>query len=133
MSKCRNTKVTVDGIEFDSKREARRYRELSLLQKAGKIHNLEMQKVFELIPAQYELVNTGEYYKIGAKKGQPKQKRVCVEQSVVYKADFTYIENGKIVVEDAKGFRDPKSAVYAKFVIKRKLMLYIHGIRIIET
>ena len=104
-----------------------------MLQRAGKISNLELQKRYELIPAQYETVPTGEVYKVGDKKGQPKTKQVCVEQSVVYIADFVYTENGKTVVEDVKGFRDPSSATYAKFVLKRKMMLWIHGIKIKEV
>ena len=132
-TKLNNQKVTIDGIEFDSRKEAQRYKELLLLQRAGVIQNLELQKRYELIPAQYETVETGEYYKIGVKKGQPKTKQVCIEQSVVYIADFVYEEKGQTVVEDVKGFRDPSSATYAKFVLKRKMMLWIHGIKIKEV
>lgn len=131
-TKLNNQKTVIDGIEFDSKKEGNRYCELKLLQRAGQISNLEYQKRYELIPAQYETVATGEYYKVGDKKGQPKTKQVCVEQSVVYIADFVYQENGQTVVEDVKGYRDPASATYAKFVLKRKLMLWIHGIKIKE-
>ena len=49
-----NRKVTVDGVVFDSKREAARYKELKLLQEAGEIKGLQMQVPFELIPAKYE-------------------------------------------------------------------------------
>ena len=132
-SKLNNQSITVDGIKFDSRKEARRYQELLLLQRAGVIQSLELQKKYELIPAQYETVATGEYYKVGDKKGQPKTKQVCIEQSVVYIADFVYMENGKTVVEDVKGFRDPSSATYAKFVLKRKMMLWIHCIKIKEV
>lgn len=132
-SKLNNICVTVDGINFQSIREADRYCELKLLQRAGEISNLELQKKYELIPAQYETVKTGEFYKVGDKKGQPKTKQVCVEQALSYIADFVYEENGKTIVEDSKGFRDPSSALYAKFVIKRKLMLWIHGIRVREV
>ena len=132
-TKLNNQKVTIDGIEFDSRKEAQRYKELLLLQRAGVIQNLELQKRYELIPAQYETVETGEYYKIGVKKGQPKTKQVCIEQSVVYIADFVYEEKGQTVVEDVKGFREPSSATYAKFVLKRKMMLWIHGIKIKEV
>lgn len=51
MRKYKNKKVTLDGIVFDSKKEARRYGELSMLQRAGEISDLELQKEFELIPA----------------------------------------------------------------------------------
>lgn len=126
-AKCGNTKVTVDGIEFDSKREARRYCELILLQQAGQIEKLELQKEFELIPAQYET-----FPRYGKKGQRLKDGKRCIEKSCVYKADFTYMQDGQQIVEDTKGYRDPSSATYAKFVIKRKLMLWLHGIRIKE-
>lgn len=132
-TKLNNKSITIDGIEFDSKKEGNRYCELKLLLRAGEISNLELQKRYELIPAQYETVETGEYYKVGPKKGQPKTKQVCLEQSVVYIADFVYQDkNGQTIVEDVKGFRDTSSATYAKFVLKRKMMLWIHGIKIKE-
>ena len=130
--KLNNKSVVIDGIEFPSKKEGNRYRELKLLERAGHIQNLELQKKYELIPAQYETVETGEYYKAGDKKGQPKIKQLCLERAVDYVADFVYQENGQTVVEDVKGYRDPSSAPYAKFVLKRKMMLWIHGIRIVE-
>lgn len=131
-TKLNNKSIIIDGIKFDSKKEGSRYCELKLLQRAGKISDLELQKKYELIPAQYKTVETGEYYKVGEQKGQPKTKQVCVEQSVVYIADFVYQENGQTVVEDVKGYRDPASATYAKFVLKRKMMLWFHGIKITE-
>lgn len=126
-SKYQNKKVTYNGQTFDSKREAKRHQELLLLQRAGIISDLQTQVEFELLPAYFEEVPTGEFYKRGPKKGQPKMKRVCVEQSVKYIADFVYHENGKKVVEDAKGFRTDD------YIIKRKMMLHIHGIRIKEV
>ena len=126
--KFKNKKVTVDGIEFDSQKEANRYYELRLLERAGVITDLELQKEYELIPTQYE------YFERYGKNGKRlKDGKRCIEQSCIYKADFAYKENGKTVVEDTKGYRDPSSAGYAKFVIKRKLMLYIHGIKIKEV
>ena len=114
MSKYGNKKVVFNNIKFDSKHEAQRYSELLLLQRAGAITNLELQKSFELIPTQYEKLENG-------KKGK------CLERAMTYRADFYYIENGKPVVEDTKGF---KTEVYK---IKKKLMLYVHGIRIKEV
>ncbi len=125
--KYRNKKVTVDGIVFDSKHEANRYCELKLLQEAGEISELELQKEFELIPSQWETIETGEYYKRGPKKGQPKQKEKCIERSVVYKADFAYIKDGRLIVEDAKGVRTKD------YTIKRKLLLWRYGIKIREV
>lgn len=121
--KYHSKKTTVDGIAFDSKLEAYRYCELDLLQKAGKITDLELQKTFELIPAQYEYVPHGV-----DRKGQPKRKKVCVERAVRYKADFCYkTEDGEYIVEDVKGFRTKD------YAIKRKLMLLVHGIKIREV
>ena len=132
-TKLNNKSIVIDGIEFQSKKEGKRYAELKLLQRAGEISDLELQKKYELIPAQYEIVETGEQYKVGERKGQPKTKRVCVEQSIVYIADFVYQKNGQTVVEDVKGYRDPASATYAKFVLKRKMMLFFYGIKIKEV
>ena len=126
-SKYGSRKITRDGMTFDSLKEYRRYYELCLLEKAGIITNLKKQVEFELIPAQFETVPTGEIYKRGSQKGMPKMKQVCIENSIKYIADFVYQENGKTVVEDAKGFRTEK------YIIKRKLMLYVHGIRIKEV
>lgn len=123
-----NKKVEIDGIEFDSKKEARRYWELSLLQRAGKISDLQLQREFELIPAQYET-----YPRYGKTGNRLQDGKRCIEKSCTYKADFTYMKDGQLVVEDVKGYRDPQSAGYAKFVIKRKLMLAVHGIKVIEV
>lgn len=125
-SKYHSRKITREGMTFDSLKEYKRYRELRLLEKAGEVTDLKRQVEFELIPAQFEDVPTGEYYKRGERKGEPKMKRVCLEKSVKYIADFTYTKNGKQVVEDTKGFRT------TDYIIKRKIMLYLKGIKINE-
>lgn len=96
MSKYNNKKTIVDGIVFDSKKEAYRYEELKILEKANIIKNLARQVPFELIPKQ---------------RG---------ERAVCYIADFVYIDTktGNIIVEDVKGF---KTDVYK---LKRKLFKY---------
>lgn len=132
MSKYKSKKVTVDGMTFDSKKEYNRWCELCLLQRAGRISDLDRQVKFELIPAQYRTVETGEVYKNpvykkGILPGAPKTKKVCLEQACVYVADFVYREDGRQVVEDTKGVRT------ADYVIKRKLMLWLHGIKIREV
>ena len=81
MSKYRSVKTEVNGIKFDSKKEAARYQQLKLLERAGQISYLELQPRFDLI------VN-------GTNCG-------------FYKADFRYQENGKVVVEDVKGMKTP--------------------------
>lgn len=119
-----NKKVKLDGIAFDSKREAARYAELKLLERAGAINQLELQKEFILIPAQYENVSRDQYIKSKGKKTHGK----LLERACKYKADFFYYDNktGKYVCEDTKGFRTKD------YIIKRKLMLYTFGIRIVE-
>ena len=125
-NKIGNKKTVVDGIEFDSIREANRYAELSLLLRAGEISELRRQVTFELIPAQYEPDEVG--VRGGVRKGK------CIERSLSYVADFVYVNSvGDTVVEDVKGYRDTSSAIYALFVVKRKLMLYKHGIRVKEV
>lgn len=103
-------KVTLCGETFDSQRECNRYCELAMLQKAGEISGLRRQVKYELIPAQ----------KIGGK---------TVERATTYIADFVYDEDGRTVVEDVKSppTRTPE------YKIKRKLMLWRHGIRVREV
>jgi hypothetical protein len=130
-SKYGSIKVTTsDGITHDSQKEANRWCELKLLERAGKITNLERQVPFELIPAQYEEHTTGEVYRRGEKKGQLKIKRRCVERSVVYVADAVYYENGKRIVEDTKS---PATRKKESYIIKRKLLLWVYGIRLREA
>lgn len=124
MTKYNNVKVTYDGIEFDSKREAKRYQQLKLMEKSGMICDLKRQVKYELVPAQY----------INGK---------CVERAVTYTSDFEYyvlkplrqktvmaepgaLAIGQHIVEDVKGMR---TDVYK---IKKKLMLYRYGIQITE-
>lgn len=117
------------GYVFDSKKEYHRYCELRLLERAGKISGLCRQVSYELIPTQRG--KSTEVYKAGPHKGLPKPGPV-IEQACSYVADFLYFgEDGKLVVEDCKGYK--KGAAYDLFVIKRKLMLHVHGIKIKET
>lgn len=95
---------TVDGFTFASLREATRYSELRLLAKAGKIEDFEWNPIH----LRYRIVVSNVH--------------ICD-----YLPDFRYRENGKLVLEDAKGVRTP---VYK---LKKKLMLAVHGIQIRET
>ena len=102
--KYHNKKTVVQGIKFDSKKEANRFLELQMLEKAGEISQLERQVKFELIPKQ---------------KG---------ERSCSYIADFVYrTKDGEQIVEDTKGYRTPE------YKIKRKLMLFKYNIAIKEV
>lgn len=124
MSKYGNRKCQFNGIVFDSMREMHRYKELLLLQKAGAISDLQLQVPFELIPTQRE--ESTEVISRGPNKGKTKPGKV-IEQACMYYADFCYYENGKYVVEDSKGKKTKE------YLIKRKLMLHVHGHRIRET
>lgn len=106
-------KTEIDGHKFDSRKEAQRYAELRLLEKVGEISELKTQVKYVLIPKQ--------------KRSDGKTERECY-----YLADFVYQQNGATVVEDVKGYRDPASAAYAKYTIKRKLMLERYGIEVRE-
>lgn len=101
--------MTVGGVTFDSQREYRRFCELSRLERAGKITNLQRQVKYVLIPSQKD------------------EKGKVIERECSYIADFVYVENGKLVVEDAKGYKTPE------YRIKKKMALYFHGIRIKEV
>lgn len=104
MSKYKNRKTIVDGITFDSKREAVRWQELCMMERAGEISDLRRQVSYELIPKQPG------------------------ERAVKYIADFRYKDHeGKTVVEDTKGVKTPV------YILKRKLLLWVHGIKIRET
>ena len=107
MSKYKSKKVTVDGITFDSLKEYRHWCDLRLLERVGKITDLQTQVKFELIPSQ-------------------RMNGKVVERACNYVADFVYMENGKKVVEDTKGYKTKD------YIIKRKLMLFRFGIQIKE-
>lgn len=125
--KYNNRKIIVDGITFDSKKEAKRYKELKMLEKAGIIRDLKRQVKYVLIPAQYG--RTDEVYIKGNNKGKQKKGRL-IERECAYYADFVYMQNGNTIVEDVKGYRNGQA--YNLFVIKRKLMLYVHGVIVKE-
>lgn len=117
-------KVVYDGITFDSKREAKRYQVLKFLERSGEISNLRLQVEYELIPNQYK---TEERY--GKNGRRLKDKQVLLERKCCYIADFVYTDNrtGKTVVEDCKGMR------VEPYQVKKKLMLWVHGIIIKEV
>ena len=108
MSKYGSHKTYYKGISFDSKKEADRYSELCILQKAGIISDLQRQVKFTLLPAQYE-----------GKK--------CIFKATNYYADFVYWQDGRMVVEDVKGFKTKE------YQLKKKMMYYFHHIKIKET
>ena len=120
-NKYNNTKVTMGGETFDSLKEYRRFCELQLLLRAGKIKDLQRQVKFVLIPTQREPDEIG--VRGGVKEGR------VIEQECAYLADFTYYytDTGDYVVEDTKGVRTKD------YIIKRKLMLSGYGIRIKEV
>ena len=107
-SKMKNVPTEVNGIQFDSKHEAQRFQKLKLLHEAGEIQGLRLQQEFMLIPA----YTTPDGAHIRGEK---------------YIADFTYWQDGKFIVEDAKGHRTKE------YIIKRKQMQDTHGITVREV
>jgi gp72 family protein len=107
-SKYSSAKTDIDGIRFDSKKEAEFYAELKLREKVGEISHLRLQPRYLL---QEAFKHEGKQYR-----------------EIEYVADFEYIENGVTVVVDVKGFR---TAIY---MLKKKLFLYKYGdnVRFIE-
>lgn len=105
-AKYRNVKTEVDGLKFDSKKEAKRWIELKQLLDAGRISNLMRQVMFQLVP---QVVLDG-------RKQQP----------VKYVADFQYQLGDQIVVEDVKGFKTPE------YRMKRKMMKAFLNIEVQE-
>ena len=106
-SKYHAKKTVIDGIEFDSAKEGKRYTKLRDMERAGKIHGLRLQVPFELVPS-FEC--DGVKYR-----------------GMKYVADFVYYRDGKVVVEDCKGFKT------AEYKMKKKLMAYINRINIEES
>lgn len=119
-SKYRSRKVNRYGMTFDSIKELKRYEELRILEQAGTISELRTQVKYVLIPAQYEEKRYPKLNAVG--KGR------CLERECSYIADFVYKDSlGVTVVEDTKGFKTKD------YIIKRKLMLWVHGIKIREV
>ena len=104
---------------YDSKKESRRAWELDMQERAGMITDLRKQGKYVLIPAQREPPIVGP--RGGVKPGK------LLEHECAYVADFVYKRDGREIVEDCKGMRTKN------YIIKRKLMLYVHGVRIFET
>lgn len=122
-AKYKNRRVTFEGETYASRKELKRFQELELMQAAGRITGLRKQVKFVLIPAQYE-PDWIDYSK--STQGR-KQKGKLIEHEVAYVADFVYLKDGEMVVEDAKGFRTKD------YIIKRKMMLYFHKIKVQEV
>ena len=110
--KYRNQKVVIDGITFDSKREAGRYQELKALAARNLIEDLRHQVPFELAP--------------GVRFSDEKRAKPALR----YVADFAYKLDGRLIVEDVKSSITAKAAAYR---IKRHLMLAVHGIEVREV
>ena len=102
-SKYNAVKTIVDGITFDSKKEANRYLELKLMEQSGEIRDLELQVPYSIDVEGYHICK--------------------------YTADFQYWDNNekKVITEDCKGFRTPS------YRLKKKLLKAVHGVEIYET
>lgn len=113
-------KVVFDGITFDSKKEGLYYLKLKDMERRGEISNLRLQVQYELLPAIYhdEVVHL---------KTKDKVVQKLVQRAVYYVADFVYDKDGKEYVIDTKGMR------LADYILKKKMMLALKGIEVIEV
>lgn len=122
-NKFKNSERIYGGVYFQSKLEGERWIVLLDAMTRGQISKLRRQVMYELVPDQYEDV-------VVHLKTKDKTIRRLVEKKVCYLADFVYIKNGVEIVEDTKSERTAKESTY---IIKRKLMLFRHGIRVREV
>lgn len=121
-NKYYNKKIKYENETFDSKKELNRYLELQNLQKGNVISNLQRQVEFVLIPNQYQTIEKT------LKSGKIKQEQKLLERKCSYIADFVYVDDkGNTIVEDVKGIKTKE------YIIKRKLMLYIKHIKVVEV
>ena len=158
---CNNNGLDTATIEkYDSIKEYERWLELQRMQSKGLITDLQRQVEFEIIPAHVETVHVRDkevnrwyagFVSFRTRKEaeaycrennisltcitkniitEPVLKEVVVEQNAVYTADFVYVEDGVKVVEDCKSEYTRKEKDY---ILRRKLMLHVHGIHIVET
>ena len=125
MSKYKNKKVIIDGIEFDSQKEGKFYLFLKQKEKDGEIDNLRRQVPYEVIPAVWE-------DEVRHLKTKDKIVRKCVQRATHYLADFVYTDTatGDDVVIDVKSDYTRKLSDYR---LKKKMMLAYNGIAIIEV
>lgn len=117
-----NKKVTIDGIEFDSKKEGERYLVLKKAQEDGIISELTLQPKWEVLPAKKEIVRVEKQLKT---KVKVIEKERTLMLPIHYTADFSYIKDGQMVVEDVKS--TPK-LLSRDVPLRLKLMKYFHGI-----
>lgn len=111
-SKYGNKVVETDDMKFDSKKEERHYRKLRVQERVGLIKDLQHHVVFELAPSvKYST----------APRAKP---------ALRYEADFVYIREGKQVVEDVKCEKTAENPVY---ILKKHLMMWVHGIELMEV
>lgn len=129
---------TADG--HASKREAQRAAELRLLEKSGEIRNLSEQVPIYLLPTIYKTEGGALWRVFGPqdKKAAEREARCkleLLERGVYYVCDFIYedCKTGETIYEDAKGYKNPSSAEYKVFVLKRKMCLHFHEIRVREV
>lgn len=107
-SRKRNKYSAKKSGGYDSKKEHQRANQLKMMQRAGLISDLREQVKYVLIPAQRNADGR------------------LLERECSYYADFVYCKDGSTIVEDTKGVRTPE------YIIKRKLMLFVHGVSIVE-
>lgn len=114
-------KVIIDGIRFDSEKEGKRYVVLKKAQEEGIISDLELQPRYVILPAIKD-TRTKHF-----KRKPDEIEEYTIQQPVRYTADFRYIKDGKIVVEDVKG---SKYTISRDLPLRLRLMRYFHNIKV---
>lgn len=128
---------TEDG--YASKREQARAAELRIMQAAGEICNLREQVKYILVPTIYRKPDGTFVKNYGLSMNKRDLEKVVgcklelLERNLCYVADFVYEKDGQTIVEDVKGFKKSNAALYEKYIHKRKLMLHLYGIRVVEV
>jgi len=105
-NKHNNIKIVCDGYKFDSKMELKRYKELKLLQRAGKISALELQPTFIL-------------QKSFIVKSSKTKSGLSTIESIKYTADFLYKQDGRVIVEEVKGHKTTSYQIRKRLFLAR--------------
>ena len=123
-------KIVINGNTFDSQKEAKRYQELLLLERAGKIANIQVHTTYEIVPTIW-YCKQYHYFSFGKKECEAP---VCTQRRLTYTDDFSYdkVGHSNRIVEDVKGCRSKKNKAYQTFLKKKRLMKIIYGIDVQE-
>lgn len=117
MRKYKNLKVTYNGHDFDSLAEKARYVQLRLMESKGLISQLQVHSK----DLKYVLIPKSEYKDLSGK--------IVKLREATYTPDFTYIENGRLIAEDVKGFKTELFNFKAKLFRSRYPEIYLRVVK----